>query len=169
MNRRIWIPMAAAVALLGCFAEKPYPFANANLGIQATFPGEPNQATYPEPTPFGKIEWHTFAYTPPGRLDINFHIDVGNLPPGTKGGDTVPVALATYEAFLGQHLGGPIQRTDLPASRGAGFQYTAPAFKNARVEGVVILKRGRLHHAQATVVKPNDPRVRTFLDSFAVN
>jgi hypothetical protein len=34
---------------------------------------------------------------------------------------------------------------------------------------VVILRRGRLHHAQATVSKANDSRLRAFIDGFSVN
>lgn len=167
--RRLGLPAACAILALACVRDKPFPFVQANLGVRATFPGEPRQATYPEDTPFGPMQWTSFAYTPPGRLDTNFHLDVGNLPPGDKGGDTVPAALATYQAFLGSRLGGPIQRTDLPAARGPGFSYVAPGIRNGRVEGVVILKRGRLHHAQAIVPRAGDPRLRTFLDSFAVD
>jgi hypothetical protein len=123
---------------------------------------------YPEDTPFGRIQWYNFSYTPAGRMDLNYHIDVGNLPPGDKGGDTVPVALATFQTFLSGRLGGPIQRTDLFPARGQGFSYVASGVANVRVEGVVILKRGRMYHAQATVARADDPRLRTFLDSFAV-
>jgi len=167
--RKTWAPpLACALLALGCARDKPFPFEQKNLGIQATFPGEPRQAMYPEVTPFGTIQWYIFSYTPGGRMDLNFHVDVGNLPPGDKGGDTVPVALNTFQTFLASRLGGPIERTDLNPARGQGFTYVAPGIRNARVEGVVILKRGRLHHAQATVVKADDPRLRTFLDSFTV-
>ena len=168
MNRLAFLPLACAVLALGCRQEKPFPFEQKNMGIAVVFPGEPSQGDFPEDTPYGQIHWHNFFYTPPGRLDQSFHVDVGNLPPGTKGGDTVPAALATFQAFLDLRLGA-IQAKDLPPSRGAGFQYVATGTKNGRVEGIVILKRGRLHHAQATVDKADDPRVKTFLDSFVVN
>jgi len=161
------IPLVCAVLLLGCAQEKPFAFEQKNLGIQVIFPGEPSQGMYPEATPFGDMQWYNFSYTPPGRMDANFHVDVGNLPPGTQGGDTVPAALATFQAFLSARLG-PIERSELPTARGPGFHYVAPG-KNARVEGIVILKRGRLHHAQATVAAVGDPRVQTFLTSFTVN
>jgi len=168
MRFRTLLPLVP-VLLLACAQDQPFPFEQKNLGIAATFPGEPRQATYPEDTPFGRIQWYNFSCTPSGRLDQNFHIDVGNLPPGTQGGDTVPAALATYQAFLSHHLGGPIERTELPPGRGQGFSYVAPGRTNARVEGVVILKKGRLYHAQATVEKSDDPRLKTFLGSFVVN
>ena len=163
-----WIALAAAALVLGCAPEKPYPFDQPNLGIAVTFPGEPRQAMYPEDTPFGPIQWYNFSYTPPGRMDLNYHVDVGNLPPGDRGGDTVPAALATFQTFLSARLRGPIQRTDLDPARGQGFTYVAPGITSVRVEGVVILKRGRLHHAQATVAKAGDPRLKVFLDSFTV-
>ena len=165
---RSGLSLVCLLLLLGC-QDKPFAFEQKNLGLRITFPGEPRQAMYPEDTPFGRIQWYSFSCTPGGRLDLNFHVDVGNLPPGTRGGDTTPVALATFQAFLGRRLSGPIQRTDLPASRGQGFYYFAPGIKIARIEGIVILKRGRLYHAQATVDKPEDPRVKTFLDTFTVN
>lgn len=163
------LPLVCAVLLLGCVRDKPYAFEQPNLRVHATFPGEPRMAVYPEDTPFGIIQWHSYAYTPPGRMDLNFRVDVGNLPPGTQGGDTTPAALATFQGFLARRLGGAIERTDLPAGRGPGFQYRAQANPKARVEGIVILKRGRLHHAQATVERADDPRLRVFLDSFGVD
>ena len=164
-----FVPLVCAALLLACAPEKPFPFEQKNLGVAVTFPGEPRQAMYPEDTPFGHIQWYNFSYTPAGRMDLNYHVDVGNLPPGDRGGDTVPAALATFQAFLGSRLGGPIQRTDLDPARGQGFTYVAPGVKTVRIEGVVILKRGRLHHAQATVARADDPKLRTFLDSFTVN
>lgn len=160
--------LAGAALLLGCAKDQPFPFEQPNLGIRVVFPGEPRQAGYPEATPFGLIQWISFSYTPAGRMDVNFHVDVGNLPPGDRGGATVPEALATYQAYLGSRLGGPIQRTDLAGDRGPGFRYVAPGMTQARVEGVVILKRGRLHHAQATVARADDSRLQPFLDSFQV-
>lgn len=162
------LPAALALLAPACAPDKPFPFEQTNLQVKAVFPGEPRQAVYPEDTPFGRIQWTTFSYFPGGRMDLSFHLDVGNLPPGDRGGDTVPAALATFERYLGTRLRGPVVRTDLPASRGPGFQYVAPGMGELRVEGVVILKRGRLHHAQATVRKADDPRLRAFLDSFAV-
>jgi len=162
--------LAAVLLFLGCSQDQPFPFEQKNLGVSVTFPGEPRQAMYPEETPFGTMQWYNFSCNPSGRLDLNFHVDVGNLPKGTQGGDSVPAALATFEAFLSKRLGGPIHRTDLPASRGQGFAYDAPGTTNAHVEGIVILKAklGRLYHAQATVERADDPRLRTFLDTFAV-
>lgn len=143
-------------------------FEQRNLGVRATFPGEPRQALFPEDTPFGRMQWTTFAYAPGGRMDLGFHLDVGNLPPGDQGGDTVPAALATYERFLASRLG-PLVRTDLAPQRGPGFAYVAASRRDVHIEGVVILKRGRLHHAQATTARADDPRLRAFLDSFTVD
>lgn len=168
MKARSVLPLACAALLLACARETPYAFDQPNLQVHATFPGEPRQAIYPEDTPFGYIQWHSYAYTPPGRMDLNFRVDVGNLPPGTQGGDTTPAALATFQGFLAKRLGA-LEREDLPAGRGPGFLYRARTASGARVEGIVILKRGRLHHAQATVERAEDPRLRAFLDTFRVD
>ncbi len=168
MRNGAWLPLVCVALALGCVKEKPFAFEQPVMGISATFPGEPLQGIYPEDTPYGRIQWRNFSYTPPGRMDQNFHIDVGSLPPGDKGGDTVPVALASFQTFLAQRLGATFTRTELAPSRGQGFQYGATSPTGARIEGVVILKGGRLYHAQGTVAAATDPRLRTFLDSFAV-
>ncbi|BDU72989.1 hypothetical protein [Mesoterricola silvestris] len=169
MNLRKVLPPVCAVLVLGCVRDKPYAFDQPNLQVRATFPGEPRQAQYPEDTPFGPILWYSFAYTPPGRMDLNYRVDVGNLPPGTRGGDTTPAALATFQGFLAKRLGGTLERTDLPPARGPGFSYRIRTGAKSWVEGIVVLKRGRLHHAQATVDRADDPNLTTFLGSFAVD
>lgn len=154
--------------LLACSPEKPVAWRQDNAGVAATFPGQPAQSTFVEENPFGSMQWLSFSYSPPGRMDANFRVDVGSLPPGTQGGDTTPAALATYQGWLGKRLGVPITRTDLPPAQGPGFAYVASGARTGQVEGIVILRRGRIHHAQATVPNPGDPRARAFLDSFQV-
>jgi hypothetical protein len=139
------------------------------LGVQATFPGAPSQSTFVEENVFGRMQWISFSFSPPNHMDQNFRVDVGSIPPGTQGGDTVPAALASYAAFLGKRLGVAVSRQDLTGTRGPGFAYVAPGARNGQVEGVVVLRRGRIHHAQATVARPGDPRVKAFLDSFRVD
>jgi len=165
---RAWFPLLALpLLLLACQPEAPQRVSNANLGVTATFPGPAALTKHFEPSPFGEIEWFDLTCAPGGRLDESFHIEVGNLPKGKQGGTTPTEILATYEGFLAYRLGA-VQRTPLPAAQGPGFRYTATHPNGHRIEGVVVLRRGRLHHAQATVRKADDPRLRAFLDGFEV-
>jgi hypothetical protein len=153
--------------LLACQSEPPRRISNENLGVAATFPGEPRLSRNIEDTPFGKIEWYDLTCIPGGRMDEGFHISVGNLPKGNQGGATVPEALETMRKWLDYRLSG-IQKEDLPQGKGPGFHYTARHASGDIIEGVVILRRGRFHHAQATVRRANDTRLRAFIDGFEV-
>jgi hypothetical protein len=158
---------AAFVLTTACFRDQPFRLENKNLGIIAVFPGEPRLHKFSEPTPFGDMEWFSTTYEPSGRLDRSFFINVGNLPPGDKGGATESQILSTMESFLTRKMG-KIETKALPASRGAGFSYSASLPDGSYAEGVTILKRGRIHQAQATVARSDDRELRAFLDSFAV-
>lgn len=164
MRRLFCVPL---VLFLACQADQPRRVSNANLGVAATFPGEPRLNRAFEDTPFGQIEWYDLTYAPPGRMDEGFHISVGNLPKGQQGGATVPEALETMRKWLDFRLSG-IQKEDLPKEQGPGFRYTAKHASGDAIEGVVVLRRGRLHHAQATVRRANDTRLRAFIDGFEV-
>ena len=105
--------------------------------------------------------------SPPGRLDETFSVSVGNLPPGDRGGTTPREILTTFQNFLSYRFGA-VQRTDLPSEKGPGFRYKVKGPSTSLIEGIVVLRRGRLHHAQATVRKEGDPRTAAFLDDFEV-
>jgi hypothetical protein len=152
--------------LTGC-KEDPRRIENANLGIVATFPGPPKLHRHTDPGPYGEMEWFDLAMSPAGRLDETFSVAVGNLPPGDRGGSTPREVLQTYQNFLGYRFG-KVQRTELPTDKGPGFRYKAKGPTGGVIEGVVVVRRGRLHHAQAIVRKDNDPRTAALLDDFEV-
>jgi hypothetical protein len=163
---RIGLGLFVLLSLLGC-KEDAHRIENQNLGIIATFPGEPSLHRHTEPGPFGEVEWFDLAMSPAGRLDETFTVAVGNLPPGDKGGTTPREILMTFQNFLGYRLGW-IQRTDLPAAKGPGFRYKGKGISGQYIEGIVVVRHGRLHHAQAIVRKEGDPRTAAFLDDFEV-
>lgn len=162
-------PIALLLPLLlaaGCVREQPRRVQNDNLGIVAVFPGEARLTKFEEDTPFGRMLWFNTAATRSGRLTDSFHIAVGNLPQGRQGGTTPDEVLATFKTWLDHQLG-PVERIELAPDRGPGFRYRR-AQPPRWTDGVVVLRQGRLYHAQATVANAADPRVRTFLDSFEV-
>ncbi len=154
-------------ALLACGPDQPVALDRPDLGVAVTFPGKPLAARVVTPTPFGEIEWFSHSWHPGGRLDEDFHMAVGNLPPGDRGGATPEAVLRTQEAWLRQRFGA-LERTNLPAARGPGFRYQAPGPAGSQVSGVVVVRRGRLHVAQATTRRGEDPRAAAFLGSFSV-
>lgn len=160
------IGLVALLVLLGC-REDPRRVENENLGVAATFPGPPKLHRHTDPGPFGEVEWFDLAMNPPGRLDETFSLAVGNLPPGSKGGTAPREILATFQNFLTYRLGA-LQRSELPAAKGPGFRYKVKAPNGRFIEGVVVLRRGRLHHAQAIVRREGDPRTAAFLDDLEV-
>jgi hypothetical protein len=158
--------LVVLMLLTGC-KEDPRRIENANLGIVATFPGPPKLHRHTDPGPYGDMEWFDLAMSPAGRLDETFSVAVGNLPPGDRGGSTPRDVLQTYQNFLGYRFG-KVQRMELPADKGPGFRYKAKGPTGGVIEGVVVVRRGRLHHAQAIVRKDNDPRTAAMLDDFEV-
>jgi hypothetical protein len=163
---RVWLGLVVLLALTGC-REDPHRIENENLGIAVTFPGPPKLHRHTDPGPYGEVEWFDLAMSPAGRLDETFSVAVGNLPPGNKGGTTPREILTTFQNYLGYRFG-PVQRTDLPADKGPGFRYKVKSPNTSLVEGIVVVRRGRLHHAQAIVRKEGDPRTAAFLDDFEV-
>ncbi|HJW71870.1 MAG TPA: hypothetical protein VJ486_03365 [Geothrix sp.] len=163
---RIYLGLVLLLSLVGC-REDPHRIQNDNLGIIATFPGEPKLYRHTEPGPFGEVEWFDLAMSPAGRLDETFSVAVGNLPAGNQGGTTPREILTTFQNFLGFRLG-RIQRTELPAAKGPGFRYKGKGISGQVIEGIVVIRRGRLHHAQAIVRKEGDPRTSAFLDDLEI-
>lgn len=149
-----------------CAKDQPRRVQNDNLGISATFPGEARLSKREEETPYGPILWFDTAFVPTSRLDESFHIAVGNLPEGSRGGSTPEQILATFQAWQAAQLG-PLQRSPVAPGKGPGFHYSRP-LPGRWTEGVVVVRRGRIHHAQATVRSSADLRVKTFLESFEV-
>ncbi len=163
---RVLLSLLVLLALTGC-REEPRRIENENLGIAVTFPGAPKLHRHTDAGPYGEVEWFDLAMSPAGRLDETFSVAVGNLPPGNKGGTTPREILTTFQNFLGYRFG-PVQRTELPADKGPGFRYKVKSPNTSLVEGIVVVRRGRLHHAQAIVRKEGDPRTAAFLDDFEV-
>lgn len=163
---RAGLSLVVLLALTGC-KDDPRRIENENLGIAATFPGPPKLHRHTDSGPFGEVEWFDLAMSPAGRLDETFSVSVGNLPPGDKGGRTPREILITFQNFLSYRFGA-IQRTDLPEARGPGFRYRVKGPNTSLIEGIVVVRRGRLHHAQAIVRKERDPRTAAFLDDFEV-
>ncbi len=166
MSSNRWLPPLLLLALAGC-REEPRRVENDNLGIAATFPGPTKLHRHTDPGPFGDVEWFDIAMSPAGRLDETFSVAVGNLPPGDKGGTTPREILATFQRFLTYRFG-PLRTTDLSADRGPGFRYLAKSPNGGAIEGIVVVRRGRLHHAQAIVRREGDPRTKAFLDDLEI-
>ncbi len=160
-----WI-LAFLLLSAGCVQDRPRRVQNDNLGIAATFPGEARLSKREEDTPFGPMQWFDTAFVPTARLDESFHVAVGNLPPGSKGGSSPEQVLATFQGWLSAQLG-PVQRGPVPPALEPGFRYRR-ALASRWTEGVVVVRRGRIHHAQASVRSEADPRVKAFLDGFEV-
>lgn len=170
MRRLPWVlvlPLTLSLVSGGCQKDQPQQVDNPNLGIRATFPGPTQLNRHLDQTPFGQIEWFDTTYYSSGRLDESFHVEVGNLPPGKEGGETPEAVLATFRNHLYRRLGS-IEPTDLPKDQGPGFRYRATGPQGTEMGGIVVVRRGRIHHAQATVSKATDPRLKAFLDSFQV-
>ena len=163
---RICLGLLLLLSLVGC-KEDPRRIENENLGIIATFPGLPKLHRHTDPGPYGEVEWFDLGMSPAGRLDETFSVAVGNLPPGDKGGSSSREILTTFQNFLGYRFGA-IQRTELPAAKGPGFRYKVKGINGGWIEGIVVVRRGRLHHAQAIVRREGDPRTAAFLDDFEV-
>jgi len=163
---RICLGLLLLLSLAGC-KEEAHRIQNDNLGIIATFPGEPTLNRHMEPGPFGDVEWFDLAMSPAGRMDETFSVAVGNLPPGDKGGTTPREILTSFQNSLNFRFG-RIRRTELPAAKGPGFRYSGRGPNGQFIEGIAVARRGRLYHAQAIVRREGDPRTAAFLDDFEV-
>ena len=166
MQLRPWLPLAGLTLLLACQQDAhPVTIRNAALGLQVTFPGQPQQIMYTEETPIGNIMWYNLTYLPKGGINApTLHVDVGS-PKGRA--LTAKALLEGFQAHLRQQLG-PITVEPLPPERGPGFHYVAQKKYDRVLEGLVIVRRGRIHHAQGAAREPGDPAFKAFLDGFKV-
>jgi len=166
MNMHPWLPIASMLLLLACRPqETPVTLHNAALGIEVTFPDQPRQITYTEDTPIGNILWYNLTYMPKGGINApTWHVDVGS-PQGRS--LSAKSLLDGFQTHLRMQLG-PITVEPLPPERGPGFHYTAQKKYDRVLEGLVIVRRGRIHHAQGAARSPGDPGFKTFLDGFKV-
>ena len=162
-----WLPIAGLFTLLACQprVEQPVTIRNAALGLVVTFPGQPQQIMYTEETPLGNIMWYNLTYLPKGGVNApTLHVDVGS-PTGKT--FTAKALLDGFQAHLRQQLG-PLTVEALPPDRGPGFRYAAEKHYDRILEGIVIVRRGRIHHAQGAAKGPGDPDFKAFLDGFTV-
>jgi len=168
MKHTAWILL---MLVLACFVEKPQKVVNQDLGYSVVFPGTPSTARYNESTPFGEIEWFNASYASTNRFDQTCTVEVGTLPPGNQGGSNQEEILATLKDWITQRYPGSI--VELDKERGPGFEYTSKGttrgIKNNVIKGIVILRRGRLHHARGATSDPTNPSFVEFLDSFQVD
>lgn len=156
-----------ACVLLSCRSSAPSPYENAQLGVRLVFPEAYVTARYQEKTPYGEMEWFGASCSLKGGLGPSYHVQVGNLPRGIAGGITERAVLDTFETWLKSRYQG-VERTVLRPELGSGFRYASGVSSGARVFGVVIVARGRLHHAQAMGPRQEEERIGRFLDSFQV-
>ena len=101
-----------------------------------------------------------FAATFPGPAKLHRHTDPGPF------GDVEWFDLAMSPA-------GRLDETfsvavgNLPPGD-KGFRYKVKSPNGGVVEGIVVVRRGRLHHAQAIVRKEGDPRTEAFLGDLEI-
>jgi len=165
MKRTAWILLL--LPMLACQVEQPQKVVDRKLGYSVVFPGPPSGARYTESTPFGEIEWFNSSYTSTNRFDQTCTVDVGTLPVGNQGGSNQEEILATLKDWITWRYPGSI--VELDKVRGPGFSYTSKGTKNNVIKGIIILRRGRLHHARGATSDPTDPNFVNFLDSFEVD
>ena len=168
MQAHSWI-LAAGLLMLGCQPkDQPVTINNPALGLKVTFPGAPKQITYLEPTSMGPILWYNLTYQASWELSAaHLHVDVGSPKADPLKPRGSAALLAGFQEHLRQRLGA-LALSPLPLSRGPGFSYVTGTSNDRTLEGVVILRRGQLYHAQGARFKPQDPALTAFLDGFSV-
>jgi hypothetical protein len=170
MKRPVAQIVIVLLSMLACFVEEPQKIVNQDLGYSVVFPGRPSSARYSESTPFGEIEWFNTSYTSTNRFDQTCSVEVGTLPPGNQGGSNQREILDTLRDWITWRYPGSIDELD--GERGPGFTYISKrkyGTKENVVQGIIILRRGRLHHARGATSDPNDPNFNNFLNSFEVD
>ena len=155
---------------LSCPVEQPKKVVDQQLGYSVIFPGRTTTARYTESTPFGEIEWFNTSYTGYTgfrRYNQNFNVEVGTLPPGNQGGANQAEILETLKAWIAFRYPGQI--FDLAGDKGPGYEYVHNRSNNSVVHGIIVLRRGRFHHARGSTDTLKDPQLVTFLSSFEVD
>ncbi|MDR2697606.1 MAG: hypothetical protein LBB40_03930 [Holophagales bacterium] len=165
MKRVAWILLL--LPALACFVEEPQKVVRQDLGYSAVFPGTPRSARYNESTPFGEIEWFNTSYSSTNRFDQTCSVEVGTLPAGNQGGSNQEEILRTLREWITWRYPGSI--TELNRGRGPGFEYTSKGSKENVIKGIIVLRRGRLHHARGATSDPTDTGFTNFLRSFEVD
>jgi hypothetical protein len=100
-------------------------------------------------------------------MDQIHTVEVGTLPPGGQGGANQAEILATMKEWIGTNFPGPT--ADLVYERGPGFEYFHKKSNGNITNGVVVFRRGRIHHARGSAPKPKNPQLLKFLRSFRVD
>jgi len=169
---------------LGCFVDKEWKVVDHELGYSVVFPGhilvfpgtdreiqkrpdEWKPTRRKEQTPFGEIIWFTRTYAAGGKMYELFIVEVGTLPPGEQGGTSQEEILTTMKTWIGTNYPGPT--ADLSYDRGPGFEYFHKKISGNITNGVVVFRRGRIHHARGTAPTPKNPKLINFLKSFQVD
>jgi hypothetical protein len=171
------------LSVLSCNRDQVQRVVDPQLGYSASFPirvliypftdreitprkDEWIPARFVEPTPFGQITWFERAVT---TLDQNrsVTIQVGTLPPGNQGGADREEILQTIKDWITTNHPGIL--SELDAERGPGFEYQSRNSNGYYAKGIVVFRRGRIHHASLYSKTPNDPQLVNFLRSFKVD
>ncbi|MCL1908101.1 MAG: hypothetical protein FWG12_01885 [Holophagaceae bacterium] len=172
------------IPLMACGMTKQQEVVDPQLGYRAVFPvtvyvypgtskeiqksdaWRPTRTT--ESTPFGQIEWFTRISNFAGRSSQYFTVEVGTLPPGNQGGANLQEILATLKQWNSARFSGPT--VELEGDRGPGFEYYHKKEKSGEiVNGIIVFRRGRIHHARASSDNPNDAQLANFLRNFRVD
>jgi hypothetical protein len=178
------------ILFVACNVEQQRKVVDPQLGYSVVFPA--TTLVYPgtsveiqknkpewvalrtvESTPFGEIQWFSRTSILPGRFDRNYTVEVGNLPPGEQGGANQEEILAPLKQWNSLRFPGPI--VELEGSDGPGFEYfhkrPADNVINAGnvINGIIVFRRGRIHHARGSSPDPKDPLLVNFLKSFQVD
>jgi hypothetical protein len=171
------------ILFVGCYVEQQRKVVDPQLGYSAVFPAvtlvypgtsteiqkskpEWNALRHVESTPFGEIKWFSRTTILPGRLDRSYTVEVGTLPPGEQGGANQEEILATLKEWNSSRFPGPI--VELEGDKGPGFEYFHKR-TNGVIYGIIVFRRGRIHHARAVSPDPKDPLLVNFLKSFQVD
>ena len=179
-----FLSLALLIPLISCTKERLQNVVDPQLGYSVVFPVpiivypgtskeiQPRPAEwvpvrYTESTPFGEITWFTRAVPNYGRSQKSLVIEVGNLPPGNQGGSNIEEILDTLKDWNTKRFPGVIYELD--SERGPGFEYQHRRGDGSVIKGIIVLRRGRIHHARASSKSLHDPKILTFLNSFNVN
>lgn len=184
--KKLFCFVALLSLAVGCYVEKERKIDDRELGYSVVFPED--ILVYPgtdrevqhhpeewkptrrkEQTPFGEIIWFSRTYTSKKATEINqiYIVDVGTIPPGDQGGTTQEEILATIKEWIGKTY--PGATADLDYDHGPGFEYFHKKPTGSTTNGIVVFRRGRIHHARATAPSSKNKQMLKFLKSFQVD